>query len=165
MEWFTCGGRAISERPQHTAQGYQRLRCRDREEFNERVGGSLNRTQYSSDVIALVVLWRLLIDNLRRTGVVAAESAAAAAAVGAGLYRQLCVGPRVSGRSVYCVQLSKYRRQLPNSDTLCAPLTPSASTMKPFGVVPSARRAVPIPRGAGTSCGTRPLPQPADADS
>ena len=27
--------------------------------FNERGGGSLNRTQYPSDVIALVVLWRL----------------------------------------------------------------------------------------------------------
>src|SRR5208282_4056854 len=28
-------------------------------QFNERSAGSLNRTQYSSDVIALVVLWRL----------------------------------------------------------------------------------------------------------
>ena len=28
-------------------------------EFNERSGGLLNRTQYPSDVIALVVLWRL----------------------------------------------------------------------------------------------------------
>jgi transposase-like protein len=30
-----------------------------RKQFNERTGGSLNRTQYSSDVIALVVFWRL----------------------------------------------------------------------------------------------------------
>jgi hypothetical protein len=28
-------------------------------QFNERSGGQLNRTQYPSDVIALVVLWRL----------------------------------------------------------------------------------------------------------
>src|SRR4051812_447138 len=28
-------------------------------QFNERSAGSLNRTQYPSDVIALVVLWRL----------------------------------------------------------------------------------------------------------
>ena len=28
-------------------------------QFNERSGGILNRTQYPSDVIALVVLWRL----------------------------------------------------------------------------------------------------------
>src|SRR4051794_41828957 len=27
--------------------------------FNERSGGPLNRTQYPSDVVALVVLWRL----------------------------------------------------------------------------------------------------------
>src|SRR4051812_19668181 len=31
----------------------------DPERFNERSGGVLNRTQYPSDVIALVVLWRL----------------------------------------------------------------------------------------------------------
>jgi transposase-like protein len=31
----------------------------DLKQFNERSVGSLNRTQYPSDVIALVVLWRL----------------------------------------------------------------------------------------------------------
>src|ERR1700710_734672 len=37
-----------------------RLRCRAcGRQFNERSAGSLNRTQYPSDVIALVVLWRL----------------------------------------------------------------------------------------------------------
>ena len=30
-----------------------------KKQFNERSGGVLNRTQYPSDVIALVVLWRL----------------------------------------------------------------------------------------------------------
>src|SRR5215207_1563951 len=32
-----------------------------------------------------------------------------------------------------------------------APAIPSASTMKPFGRVPSASRVVPMPRGAGTA--------------
>jgi transposase-like protein len=45
---------------ERTAQGYRRFRCRAcGKQFNERSGGQLNRTQYPSDVIALVVLWRL----------------------------------------------------------------------------------------------------------
>jgi hypothetical protein len=60
VECVACGGAAISERPERTAQGYRRFRCRDcGKQFNERTGGSLNRTQYPSDVIALVVFWRL----------------------------------------------------------------------------------------------------------
>ncbi|SDB74079.1 hypothetical protein [Belnapia rosea] len=46
--------------PNHTAQGYRRFRYRDSDKgFNERSAGPLNRAQYPSDVIALVVLWRL----------------------------------------------------------------------------------------------------------
>ncbi|HTE18747.1 MAG TPA: IS6 family transposase [Armatimonadota bacterium] len=57
MECVCCGSAAVTER---TAQGYRRFRCRDcGRQFNERSGGLLNRTQYPSDVIALVVLWRL----------------------------------------------------------------------------------------------------------
>ena len=60
MKCVACGGAAISERPERTAQGYRRFRCRDcGKQFNERTGGLLNRTQYPSDVIALVVFWRL----------------------------------------------------------------------------------------------------------
>ena len=60
MECVACGGAAISERPERTAQGYRRFRCLDcTKQFNERSSGLLNRTQYPSDVIALVVLWRL----------------------------------------------------------------------------------------------------------
>lgn len=60
MKCVACGGAAISERPEPTAQGYRRFRCRDcGKQFNERTGGLLNRTQYPSDVIALVVFWRL----------------------------------------------------------------------------------------------------------
>jgi hypothetical protein len=51
---------AASERSQRTAQGYRRSRGRDcGKQFNERSESLLNRTQYPSDVIALVVLWRL----------------------------------------------------------------------------------------------------------
>jgi transposase-like protein len=50
----------VTERPERTAQGYRRFRCRDcGKQFNERSAGLLNRTQYPSDVLALVVLWRL----------------------------------------------------------------------------------------------------------
>ena len=55
-----CQSASIKERPERTAQGYRRFRCRDcAKQFNERSTGLLNRTQYPSDVIALVVLWRL----------------------------------------------------------------------------------------------------------
>jgi putative transposase len=52
---------AVSERPERTVQGYRRFRCREcGKQFNQRCSGILNRTQYPSDVIALVALfWRL----------------------------------------------------------------------------------------------------------
>ena len=60
MECVERGSAASSERWDRTVQGYRRFRCRAcGREFNERSGGLLNRTQYPSDVIALVVLWRL----------------------------------------------------------------------------------------------------------
>src|SRR4051812_19595038 len=60
MRCLECGSQAGSERPERTAQGYRRFRCRAcGKQFNERSGTLLNRTQYPSDVIALVVLWRL----------------------------------------------------------------------------------------------------------
>src|SRR3712207_3170293 len=60
MRCLACGSKAVSERPERTAQGYRRFRCRVcAKQFNERSGTLLNRTQYPSDVIALVVLWRL----------------------------------------------------------------------------------------------------------
>ena len=60
MQCVKCGSEAVTERPERTAQGYGRFRCRGcGKQFNERTGGLLNRTQYPSDVIALVVLWRL----------------------------------------------------------------------------------------------------------
>ena len=60
MRCVGCGSAAVSERPERTVQGYRRFRCRIcGKQFNERSSGLLNRTQFPSDVIALVVLWRL----------------------------------------------------------------------------------------------------------
>jgi putative transposase len=60
MDCIACGSAAVSERPERTARGYRRFRCSTcGKQFNERSGGVLNRAQYPSDVIALVVLWRL----------------------------------------------------------------------------------------------------------
>ena len=54
--WLTT----VTERADRTAQGDRRFRCRGcGKQFNERTGTALNRAQYASDVIALVVLWRL----------------------------------------------------------------------------------------------------------
>src|SRR5687768_3867193 len=60
MRCIECGSEAVTERSERTAQGYRRFRCRIcGKQFNERTGSLLNRTQYPSDVVALVVLWRL----------------------------------------------------------------------------------------------------------
>lgn len=60
MRCIGCGSEAVTQRPERTAQGYRRFRCRScGKQFNERTGAVLNRTQYPSGVIALVVLWRL----------------------------------------------------------------------------------------------------------
>jgi transposase-like protein len=60
MRCAGCGSAAITERAERTAQGYRRFRCHGcGKQFNERSGGVLNRTQDPSDVIALVVVWRL----------------------------------------------------------------------------------------------------------
>src|SRR5262249_22481883 len=55
-----CRSPAVRQRPECTAQGYRRFRCLDcGKQFNERSGSLPNRTQYPSNMIALVVLWRL----------------------------------------------------------------------------------------------------------
>src|SRR3954454_382899 len=67
MRCLECGSEAVTERPERTAQGYRRFRCRAcAKPFNERSDTLLNRTQYPSDVIALVVLWRLRYKRARR---------------------------------------------------------------------------------------------------
>ena len=56
MDCVGCGSAAVTERPDLTAQGYRRFRCRDcHKQFNERSDGALNRASLPSDIIAFVV--------------------------------------------------------------------------------------------------------------
>jgi hypothetical protein len=60
MDCVACGSAAATERPERTARGYRQFRCREYgTQCNERSDGLLNHAHYPSDVIALVVLWRL----------------------------------------------------------------------------------------------------------
>src|SRR3712207_3424936 len=60
MRCVGCGSAAVTERPERTTQGCRRFRCRPcGKQSNERTGTVLNRAQYPSDVVALVVLRRL----------------------------------------------------------------------------------------------------------
>jgi transposase-like protein len=60
MDCVGCSSTAVTERPDLTAQGYRRFRCRDcSTQFNERSGGVLNRASLPSDIIAFVVFCRL----------------------------------------------------------------------------------------------------------
>ena len=60
MDCVGSGSMAVTERPDLTAQGYRRFRCRDcGEHFNERSDGVLNRASLPSDIIAFVVFCRL----------------------------------------------------------------------------------------------------------
>ena len=60
MDCVCCGSDAVTERPEVTACGYRRFRCRAcGRQFNERSAGVLNRTCLPSDIIAFVVFCRL----------------------------------------------------------------------------------------------------------
>src|ERR687885_1026508 len=60
MDCVCCGSAGVTERPERTARGYRRYRCRTcGKQFNERSACLLNRARYPADVVALVVLWRL----------------------------------------------------------------------------------------------------------
>ena len=60
MDCVCCGSAAGAGRPEGTVQGYRRVRCRGcGKKVDERRAGAVNRARYPSDVIALVVLWRL----------------------------------------------------------------------------------------------------------
>ena len=60
MDCINCGSVGVTVRPDVTARGYRRFRCRDcGRQFNERSGGVLNRTCLPSDIIAFVVFSRL----------------------------------------------------------------------------------------------------------
>jgi transposase-like protein len=60
MQCLACTSRATTERSDRTERGYRRFRCRDcGRGFNERSGTVFNRLQYPTDVVCLVVFWRL----------------------------------------------------------------------------------------------------------
>src|SRR5689334_5311853 len=60
MDCVRCGSATVTERPERTARDYRRFRCHNcGKQYNECSGGVLNHAQYPSDIIALVVLWRL----------------------------------------------------------------------------------------------------------
>jgi putative transposase len=60
MQCPVCTSRATSERSERTELGYRCFRCRGcRRGFNERSGTVFNRLQYPTDLVFLVVLWRL----------------------------------------------------------------------------------------------------------
>jgi putative transposase len=55
-----CAATATAEQPRRTALGYRTFRCRAcRRAFNERTGTPYNHLQYPTDLVLLVVLWRL----------------------------------------------------------------------------------------------------------
>lgn len=55
-----CAASEPEEQPRRTALGYRIFRCgRCRRAFNERTGTPFNHLQYPTDLVLLVVLWRL----------------------------------------------------------------------------------------------------------
>ena len=55
-----CASPRIARQPKTTALGYQTFRCGAcRRRFNERTGTPFNFLEYPTDIVLLVVLWRL----------------------------------------------------------------------------------------------------------
>jgi len=55
-----CESADTTERRERTELGYRRFRCLScRREFNERTGTRFNHLQYPTDIVCLVVLWRV----------------------------------------------------------------------------------------------------------
>ena len=55
-----CESSASTERRDRTELGYRRFQCRAcHREFHERTGTGFNHLQYPTDVVCLVVLWRV----------------------------------------------------------------------------------------------------------
>jgi len=56
----SCAATVTTEQSRRTALGYRTFRCRAcRRTFNERTGTPYNHLQYPTDLVLLVVLWRL----------------------------------------------------------------------------------------------------------
>jgi putative transposase len=55
-----CESGDTRERQERTELGYRRFRCRGcRREFDERTGTRFNHLQYPTNIVCLVVLWRV----------------------------------------------------------------------------------------------------------
>ena len=55
-----CASQKTAPRKRKTAQGYSTFYCKDcGRYFNERTGSAFNKTHYPTEIISLVVLWRL----------------------------------------------------------------------------------------------------------
>ena len=55
-----CASTATKEQTKKTSLGYQTFRCSDcKRTFNERTGTPFNYLEYPTDIVLLVVLWRL----------------------------------------------------------------------------------------------------------
>jgi putative transposase len=60
MKYPHCASSTTTKRPNRTELGYRRFRCRScQRKFNERSGTPFHRLQYPTDLICLVVLWRV----------------------------------------------------------------------------------------------------------
>ena len=56
MDCVTCGSSKVTERPERTAQGYRRLRCRTcGKQYNERSGTALNHATKPSYTVSVAV--------------------------------------------------------------------------------------------------------------
>ena len=60
MDCPHCHSSSTIEREGRTVHGFRRFRCREcGRRFNERTGTALNRIQVPTDIVFLVVFWRL----------------------------------------------------------------------------------------------------------
>ena len=60
MDCPHCQSSSTTEREGRTVHGFRRFRCRGcGRRFNERTGTALNRVQVPTDIVFLVVFWRL----------------------------------------------------------------------------------------------------------
>ncbi len=55
-----CGATTTTEQTDHTVLGYRRFRCQAcKRLFNERTGTPFNFLEYPTDIVLLVIVWRL----------------------------------------------------------------------------------------------------------
>jgi putative transposase len=60
MDCPHCQSSSTTKREGRTVQGFRRFRCREcGRRYNERTGTVLNRVQVPTDIVFLVVFWRL----------------------------------------------------------------------------------------------------------